>query len=44
MASIAIAGAIVNAASFIGDSYLTCYLSGNGKAALEEKEWNDKAL
>ena len=47
MASIglAIGGAIVNAAAFIGGNYLAKYLSGHdGKAALEERKRHDKAL
>ena len=42
--TIMIGGAIVNAASFIDSNYFTPYLSSNGKATLEEKEWHDKAL
>jgi len=46
MASIAImiGGAALNAAAFIGGNYLTCSLSGDGKAAQEEKVRHDKAL
>lgn len=47
MVSIAmmIGGAILNAAAFTGGNYLCKYLSGDdGKAALEDKMWHDKAL
>ena len=47
MASVAmaIAGAVLNAASFTGGNYLAKYLAGdNGKAALDEKTRHDKAL
>ena len=46
MASIAImiGGALINAAAFTGGNYLAKYLSGDGKAALEEKKRHDKAL
>ena len=46
MASIAITigGAAFNAAAFIGGTYLARSLSGDGKAALEEKEQHDKAF
>ena len=39
MASIVImiAGALINATAFTGGNYLAQYLSGGGKAALEEK-------
>jgi len=46
MASIAImiGGAALNAAAFIGGNYLARSLSGDGKAAQEEKVRHDKAL
>ena len=47
MASVAmaIAGVVLNAASFTGGNYLAKYLAGdNGKAALDEKTRHDKAL
>ena len=46
MASIAImiGGALINAAAFSGGNYLAKYLSGDEKAALEEKTRHDKAL
>ena len=44
-AGIMIAGAILNAAAFIGGNYLAKYLGDDGgKAALEEKTRHDKAL
>ena len=40
-----VGGAILNATTFVGGSYLAKYLSGNdAKDALYEKEWHDKAL
>lgn len=46
MASIAImvGGALLNAAAFNGGNYLARSLSGDGKAAQEEKVGHDKAL
>ena len=47
MASIVmmIGGAVLNAAAFTGGNYLAKFLAGNnGKAALDEKTWHDKAL
>ena len=47
MASIAImmGGAVLNVAALTGGNYLAKYLAGDdGKAALEEKTWHDKAL
>ena len=39
-----VGGAIINAAAFTGGNYLAQYLSGGGKAALEEKTRHDTAL
>ena len=40
-----IGGAVLNAAAFTGSNYLSKCLAGdNGKAALDEKMWHDKAL
>ena len=46
MANIAImiSGDALNAAAFIGGNYLARSLSGDGKAAQEEKVRHDKAL
>ena len=46
MASIGmiIRGAIINTVAFTGSNHLASYLSGNRKAAFEEKKQHDKAI